>query len=119
MRRSAQYCLIQMRTMPSSPATSADDRPVADRILDAAVACVARVGVAKTTLDDVAKEAGCARATVYRAFPGRRAVLRAGLAREVAARGANVLDAAAGADTLAGSVEAVVLTAAVTFKTRP
>ena len=45
--------------------------------LDAALACVARVGVAKTTLDDVAKEAGCARATVYRCFPGRLALMRA------------------------------------------
>jgi len=27
-----------------------------DRILDAALACIARVGVAKTTLDDVARE---------------------------------------------------------------
>ena len=27
-------------------------------------------GVTKTTLDDVAREAGCSRATVYRTFPG-------------------------------------------------
>ena len=33
--------------------------------------CVARYGVSKTTLDDVAKEAGCARATIYRYFPSR------------------------------------------------
>jgi AcrR family transcriptional regulator len=40
------------------------------RILDAALACIARWGVAKTTLDDVAREAGCSRATVYRVVPG-------------------------------------------------
>lgn len=40
------------------------------RILDAALALVARWGVGKTSLSDIAKEAGCARATVYRAFPG-------------------------------------------------
>src|SRR5690348_9119393 len=115
MRRSAQYCLIQM---PPS-AASAQPGPVADRILDAALACVARVGVAKTTLDDVAREAGCARATVYRCFPGRQALLRAVLDREVAALGAQVLDAAGRADTLAGAIEAVILTAAVTFRTHP
>lgn len=40
------------------------------RLADAALACLARQGVAKTTLDDVARAAGCSRATVYRVFPG-------------------------------------------------
>ena len=41
-----------------------------ERVADAAIRCVGRWGVAKTTLDDVAREAGCSRATVYRLFPG-------------------------------------------------
>jgi AcrR family transcriptional regulator len=41
-----------------------------ERVADAALRCVGRWGVAKTTLDDVAREAGCSRATVYRLFPG-------------------------------------------------
>src|ERR1700730_12748438 len=104
MRRSAQYCLIYMNASPTSPSAG----PLADRVLDAALACVARVGVAKTTLDDVAKEAGCARATVYRCFPGRQALMRAVLDREVGVLGARVLDAGREADTLAGAVEAVI-----------
>jgi AcrR family transcriptional regulator len=40
------------------------------RIVDAALRCFARWGVGKTTLDDVSREAGCSRATVYRSFPG-------------------------------------------------
>jgi len=40
------------------------------RIVDAALRCIARWGVAKTTLDDVAREASCSRATIYRLFPG-------------------------------------------------
>ncbi|HEX6476839.1 MAG TPA: TetR/AcrR family transcriptional regulator [Acidimicrobiales bacterium] len=40
------------------------------RVVDATLRCVARWGVAKTTLDDVAREAGWSRATVYRLFPG-------------------------------------------------
>src|SRR5438552_9828289 len=40
------------------------------RIVDAALRCIARFGVGKTTLDDVAAEARCSRATVYRLFPG-------------------------------------------------
>jgi len=42
------------------------------RIVEAAYACVARRGVAKTTIEDIAREAGMSRATVYRAFPGGR-----------------------------------------------
>jgi AcrR family transcriptional regulator len=42
------------------------------RIVEAAYTCVARHGVAKTTIEDVAREAGMSRATVYRAFPGGR-----------------------------------------------
>ena len=42
------------------------------RIVEATYACVARRGMAKTTVEDVAREAGVSRATVYRAFPGGR-----------------------------------------------
>lgn len=42
------------------------------RIVDAAYACVARDGMAATTLEAAAQEAGVARATVYRYFPGGR-----------------------------------------------
>src|SRR5438874_12857917 len=45
------------------------------RIIDAALRCVARWGVAKTTLDDVAREASCSRATIYRLFPGGKDAL--------------------------------------------
>ncbi len=34
------------------------------------MACVARYGIAKTTVEDVARQAGLSRATVYRYFPG-------------------------------------------------
>src|SRR5947209_4619502 len=40
------------------------------RIVDATLRCVARWGVNKTTLDDVAREAGLSRATIYRLVPG-------------------------------------------------
>ncbi len=52
-----------------------------ERALDATVALVARWGVAKTTLGDVAREAGTSRATLYRAFPGGKDELFDRLAR--------------------------------------
>ena len=47
------------------------------RVVDAALRCIARWGLAKTTLDDVAREAGCSRATIYRLFPGGKDSLTA------------------------------------------
>lgn len=42
------------------------------RILEATLACIGRFGLGKTTMDDAARQAGVARATVYRYFPGGR-----------------------------------------------
>jgi len=41
-----------------------------ERLLAATFACVARYGIAKTTVEDVAREAEVSRATIYRQFPG-------------------------------------------------
>ena len=48
------------------------------RIVDAALRCVRAKGLRGTTVEEIASEAGMARATLYRAFPGgRESVLRA------------------------------------------
>ena len=64
----------------------ADDRSSTRvRIVDATLRCLARQGVAKTTLDDIAREASFSRATVYRTFPGgKEAILAAVVDTEVA-----------------------------------
>lgn len=73
-----------------------------ERALDAAVELVARWGVAKTTLGDVAKTAGMSRATLYRTFPGGKDELFGLLAqREVASFLAVVADACDRAPDLA------------------
>lgn len=73
----------------------------ADRILDAALALVARWGVGKTAVADVAKEAGCSRATLYRVFPGGKQQLFTALGhRELRAYGQAVAEAADSADDL-------------------
>jgi AcrR family transcriptional regulator len=41
-----------------------------ERIIEGAYSCVARYGLAKTTVEDAAREARVSRATVYRYFPG-------------------------------------------------
>jgi AcrR family transcriptional regulator len=47
------------------------------RIVEAATACIDRAGVAKTSLSDVATEAGVTRQTVYRYFPSLADILSA------------------------------------------
>ncbi len=86
--------------------------PQARRVLDAALVCLARVGLAKTTLDDVAREAGCARATVYRCFPSKLALLTALVEREAGVLQDAVLAAAEPAHDLADAVTATITTAA-------
>ncbi|MCB1037946.1 MAG: TetR/AcrR family transcriptional regulator [Acidimicrobiales bacterium] len=83
---------------PDVPAASAE---TTERILDATVTLVARWGVAKTALGDVAKEAGCSRATLYRAFPGGKQHLLLALGeRELGAYVAAIAEVIDAADDL-------------------
>jgi len=84
-------------------ADGAPDRSSPHRlaVVDATLACLARHGTLKTTVDDIAREAGVSRATVYRAFPGGReeilgAVVDTEMARLFSALGASM----GAADTL-------------------
>lgn len=55
---------------------------VRDRILDAAIRVFERKGLRQGTLGEVARAAGVGRATLYRHFPGREALLSAVVLRE-------------------------------------
>ncbi len=70
---------------PSSAAARDRASRYRERIVDAALGCIAERGVAATTADDVARRAGCSRATLYRVFPGGKdAVLAAAVETEAA-----------------------------------
>ncbi|MBU3061332.1 TetR/AcrR family transcriptional regulator [Nocardia sp. NEAU-G5] len=62
----------------------------AERILDAAARLFAERGVAATQMADIAKAAGCSRATLYRYFDSRQAVQLAFVHREARRVGARV-----------------------------
>jgi AcrR family transcriptional regulator len=64
----------------------ADDRSSTRvRIVDATLSCLSRQGLGKTTVDDIAREAGFSRATLYRTFPGGKdAIVGAVVETEVA-----------------------------------
>jgi AcrR family transcriptional regulator len=70
------------------------------RVVDAALACFAEVGVSKTTVEDVAERAGIARATLYRYFPGKQALLLGVVTAEVRRFQAGLDARLADADTL-------------------
>ena len=74
---------------------------VRQRLVEAAYACVSRHGMAKTTVEDVARQAGLSRATAYRAFPGgREEILAATVAWAVTDFFLRLQEKVAGADGL-------------------
>jgi AcrR family transcriptional regulator len=56
---------------------AADDGETRARILEAATECFRQLGIAKSTMHDVARVADLSRGTVYRYFPDRRALIDA------------------------------------------
>src|SRR5690242_19267688 len=85
---------------------SADPLDVRQRLLAATYVCVARFGLAKTTIDDVVKESGVSRATIYRQFPGGRdGLLRETVGWEIGRYFIRLADHVQGADDLAGLLE--------------
>ena len=66
--------------MPASTAAASvpegtKSKPVRERLLDAAEGCLEQFGPQKTSMEDVARAAGMSRATVYRYFENRDALL--------------------------------------------
>jgi TetR/AcrR family transcriptional regulator, repressor for uid operon len=86
--------------------------PTEVRLRDAALVCIGRFGLAKTTVDDIAREAGCSRATLYRYFDGKPAIVRAALLAERERIVDAVVDTGRAAPTFADAVVDVVVTGA-------
>ena len=85
---------------------------IEERAVRATLTCVARHGLAKTTFDDVSREAGCARATLYRYFGGKRQLVRITIVREAARIAASIREAAATEATFEDAVVAMFVCAA-------
>src|SRR5207237_4667850 len=82
------------------------DLTVRERILEAGFACVARYGLAKTTVEDVARASGLSRATLYRYFPGGKdQLVRDVIAWETGRFFGRLAEAVAGAPDFAALLE--------------
>jgi AcrR family transcriptional regulator len=82
------------------------------RAAGALLACIARYGLTKTTLDDVAREAGCSRATLYRYFGGKAALVRFTVDAELARLSGRAVAAADAQGAFEDAVVALVVRAA-------
>ncbi|WP_431951610.1 TetR/AcrR family transcriptional regulator [Nocardia lijiangensis] len=91
----------------------------AQRILDAAARLFADRGVADTQMADIAKAAGCSRATVYRYFENRQAVRLAFVHREARRIGAAVVTEVDGITDPGERIVTAVLTALRTVRADP
>jgi len=60
-------------------AATGDSNPTRQRIIDAALVCLDRWGLDKTSLHDIAREAGGTRPTVYSYFANREEVIQAAM----------------------------------------
>lgn len=102
-----------MTSGPRAERVAGPGAPVEQRIVDALLRCVGRWGVGKTTLDDVAREAGCSRATVYRWFPGgKAAVVAAASEREIVDLLHEVTGRIAGSDNIEDCLTLAIVAAA-------
>jgi AcrR family transcriptional regulator len=91
---------------------SSDKFGVDQRAVEAMLVCIARFGLTKTTLDDVARQADCSRATLYRYFDGKHALVRRTVAVELERMTGAAVAAAHDEPTLADAVVALVIIAA-------
>lgn len=101
---------------PSRGPAPADPR-VAGALAEATLAEIARVGLARLSVDAVAQAAGVSRATLYRRCPGKPALVGAALDHEVARAVAAIADTVADARTIDDAVGAMFVTGARTLAT--
>jgi AcrR family transcriptional regulator len=83
-----------MSTSTAVAAVSHDTKtqPVRERLLDAAEGCLEQFGSEKTSMEDVARAAGMSRATVYRYFENREALLLGVASRQASALAAEAIN---------------------------
>ena len=67
-------------------------KPVRERLLDAAEGCLEQFGPQKTSMEDVARAAGMSRATVYRYFENRDALLLGVASRQASSLAADAIN---------------------------
>jgi AcrR family transcriptional regulator len=92
---------------------------IEERASAATLACIARHGLGKTTIDDVAREAGCSRASLYRYFGGKQELVAEAVRAETDRVVELVTGEVARTDTLEDAVVAILHTAGIELGEHP
>lgn len=106
-------------TTAASPAADLRGDGIEARILDAALVRFEKVGVKKTTIEDVARQAGVDRVTVYRRIGSRDDLVRAVFEREVAVLLAELADLAAQHDNAGDLITSIFVTVLTRWRASP
>ncbi len=85
------------------------------RAVTATLACIARAGLTKTTIDDIATEAGCGRATLYRYFGSRSSLIELAIRSELLAVAGRILLHVGAATTLEDALTGLLVDAACEY----
>jgi AcrR family transcriptional regulator len=80
-----------------------------ERLLEAAAICIRRTGIRRTTVGQIAEEAGVSRAWLYRLYPDKNTLIGAALMREDEEFWARAHAVVGAADDLADQVAAAVI----------
>lgn len=94
----------RFKVFTSRTAQVADDSSRVDRIIDAARRCYVTIGWDKTTMEDVGRNAGMSRATLYKNFPSSEVLHKAVRSQAVDMMRRDFEDALAEGDDLADSL---------------
>ena len=108
--------MVRMATSHARRDARAETR---EAILSAAGRRFARFGPMKTTMDEVAREARCSRATVYAHFPGKEALYKGLLERETQGFLREVESAVASSDGAARKLRNIVRATTRIYSDRP
>lgn len=96
-----------------------DPEEATDRLIDAAIACVARRGWERTSMSDIAEAAGVSRPTLYAHFPRREVILEAAMERAANQLVERICALAEGAVTAADYVVEAMMAALREFPADP
>jgi len=98
-----------MATRGWSGQPPSDPEQARERLMDAAIGCLQRFGLEKTSMADIAAAAGITKPTVYSYFSSRDELLQSALGRAGAALGQRLIEHAAGYTSPAEQVVEAVL----------
>ncbi len=90
-----------------------------EHLLNAATRCISRLGFRKSTMEEIALEAGVTRVTVYREFGNRRALMEALSARRLATFNEDFLAATPRFASFPDTVEAYLLASTRAARANP